>query len=122
MRLETSAGGLHGGQAVFSTVGPAEPLALDAPNLWPGATRMTPVDLVGLPRHAVVTFTTAAAPNSLLDQDPVNGLQLAVQRCSERVATRGGRERPLSLPWPAKPGAGSATGADDRRRCVQPRP
>jgi hypothetical protein len=57
----------------------------------PGETAAAAVDLVVNTGASTVTLTTMAASSSLLDQDPVNGLRLGIDRCS--------------VPWEAVPGA-----------------
>jgi hypothetical protein len=57
----------------------------------PGETAAAAVDLVVNTGASTVTLTTMAASSSLLDQDPVNGLRLGIDRCSvpwEAGATR----------------------------------
>jgi hypothetical protein len=57
---------------------------LDFSGLFPGATVTAPVDLVKASRGSPFTVALTMTPtsSSLLTEDPVNGLQLAVDRCS----------------------------------------
>jgi hypothetical protein len=94
IRLETSsANHVSDGRMTVSLAAPgtAADVTLDSPGLVPGETEATAVDLVDTPTTSAVALSTMAASSSLLDQDPVNGLQLAIDRCS--------------APWRAVPGA-----------------
>lgn len=72
----------------------ADRMTFDAPALAPGDTAATPIDLVtslSSGKASTATLTTIATSSSLLDQDPVNGLRLTIDRCS--------------VPWEALPAA-----------------
>lgn len=95
IRLDTnSANHVSRGRITVSLAAPdtAAGVSLDSPGLVSGETAATVVDLVNTSsRRSTVALTTIATSSSLLDQDPVNGLQLAIDRCS--------------APWEPVPGA-----------------
>lgn len=63
--------------------GTTDGVSFDTPGLAPGDTVALRVDLVmrASSRAPTATLTTTATSSSLLDQDPVDGLQLAIDRC-----------------------------------------
>jgi hypothetical protein len=68
--------------------GPANRLTLGASSLLPGDTMQRTVDLAntgvaGSDDLGSVTLTTSAAVSSLLDTDATNGLELAIDKCSQ---------------------------------------
>lgn len=96
IRLDTNSGShISSGPIPVSLEFPgvAAGLALDSAGFVPGDTAATVVDLVSASsaRASTLTLTTTATSSSLLDQDPVNGVQLAIDRCS--------------VSWEALPGA-----------------
>jgi hypothetical protein len=66
-------------------------LNIGAANIAPGDTMQRSVDLIngGSINLASVTLTNAATTSSLLDTDATNGLQLAIDKCSQ-AWTEGG--------------------------------
>lgn len=96
IRLET-ANHVPGDRITVSLAAAAD-VTLDSPALAPGETATAGIDLVDTSTASAVALSTVATSSSLLDQDPVNGLQLAIDRCS--------------APWEAVPGASRA-----RYRC-----
>lgn len=70
------------------SVGPANRLTLGASGLLPGDTMQRAVDLTntggaGSDDLASASLTTTASPSSLLDTDTTNGLQMAIDSCSQ---------------------------------------
>jgi hypothetical protein len=59
--------------------------------MLPGDSRAFPVDLVNTGNSALssVTLGSSATTSSVLDSDPVNGLQLKVESCSQAWADTG---------------------------------
>jgi hypothetical protein len=81
----------HGppGRVEVSMATPA-PVTLETPRMAPGDTAVLTLNVVVPSGGPVVALTTEAEPSSLLDQDPVDGLRLEIERCSG--------------PWQAMPG------------------
>lgn len=69
---------------VTPSAGATNRLTLGATNLVPGDTMQRIVDLTnsGGAAMSAITLTTTASPSSLLDTDTTNGLQLAIDKCS----------------------------------------
>jgi spore coat-associated protein N len=65
--------------------GATDRLTLGASDIVPGDTMQRVVDLenTGNTVLAAITLTTTASTSSLLDTDPVNGLQMAIDECSQ---------------------------------------
>lgn len=70
----------------LGAVGAANRLTLGASGLLPGDTMQRVVDLTnnsgGSDPLASITLTTTASPSSLLDTDATNGLQMAIDSCT----------------------------------------
>lgn len=60
-------------------------VSLDSADMLPGDSSALPLDLVndGDLALSTVTFSSVATESSLLDSDPVHGLQLTVESCSQ---------------------------------------
>jgi spore coat-associated protein N len=66
-------------------------LTLGASDIVPGDTmqRVVDVENTGNSVLAAITLTTTASPSSLLDTDPTNGLQMAIDECSQSWSESG---------------------------------
>jgi hypothetical protein len=88
VRLDTNPASRQSGRpgtvSLTAPGGTADGVSFHTPGLVPGATAASAVDLVMSTSSGrrMVTLTTTASSSSLLDQDPVDGLQLAVDRCA----------------------------------------